>query len=284
MNRYILVSGVLLAFLIAPATFAAAELDCSKQEPPTGSIQVTGPQVRVGDRLIAGPGARIEVKATDAAGGAATWTPTIDGREESGWPASWTAGEHSAGATAVDSCGRRATLAPVAFVVDVEPPALRWETGDAKTFIDTNRLAPDTERDRRRIRHARKDAPPADDSWISQAGVWQVPLSWVKNPDQTFLARDQYPVLIANTEPQAFLAAPGTVVSVDGSDTGLGQRLLWIAAEDPGAGVERLTLTLSPNGQSRAATEVLKVEVTDLVGNTSRKEIVLRPGGEQKSR
>ena len=281
--RQIAVSGVLLA-LLTPATLPAAQLDCSKQEPPTGSIQVTGPQVRVGDKLIAGPGARIEVTATDAAGSAASWTPTIDGREESAWPASWTAGEHTAGATAVDGCGRRATLAPVAFVVDVEPPVLRWETGDAKTFIDTNRLAPDTERDRRRLRNARKDGRPADDSWISQAGVWQVPLSWVKNPDQTFLARDQYPVLIANTEPQAFLAAPGTVISVDGSDMGLGQRLLWIAAEDAGAGVERLTLSLSPNGTHRAATEVLKVEVTDLVGNTSREEIVLRPAGEQKSR
>jgi len=264
-----------------PAAAWAAEPDCSKPQPPAGSIQLKGPQVRVGERLIAGPGAYIEVTAADAAGAPASWTPLIDGGEASAWPTSWTAGEHTAGASVVDSCGRSASLAPVAFTVDAEPPAIRWQTGDRQSFED--RLAPDSEHERRRIRYARTEGKPAESSWISVAGVWQVPLSWVKNPDQTFLSRDRYNVLVANNRPQAFLYAPGTVASLDGSDTSLGERLLWIAAEDAGAGVERLTLSLSPNGTSRAMTETLKVEVTDNVGNTSRKEIVLRPGPESRT-
>jgi hypothetical protein len=279
-RRHIPVSGLLLACLLTPAAYLAAQPDCSNPKPPTGSIRATGPQVRVGDRLIVSPAVHFEVTATDAAGGPAQWTPMAEGQEVSAWPASWSPGEHTVGAVAVDGCGHRAPIAPVAFVVDAEPPAIRWETGAPKTFIDTNRLAPDSERDRRRIRFARKDGRPADDSWISLAGVWQVPLSWVKNADQTFLARDQYPVLIASNHPQAFLAAPGTVASLEGADASLSERLLWIAAEDPLAGVERLSLSLSPNGKDRASTEVLKVEVTDSVGNTSRKEIVLRPGSQ----
>ena len=48
--------------------------------------------------------------------------------------------------------------------------------------------------------------------------------------------------------------------------------------------VERLTLSLAPNGKDRAATETLKVEAVDAVGNTSRKEFVLRPAGQKARR
>jgi hypothetical protein len=253
---------------------SSAQPDCSQGAPPTGSIQMTGPQVRVGEHLFAGPGARVEVAATDAAGGAAQWTPMIDGREESVWPDTWTAGEHTAGAAAVDSCGRRAILAPVAFTVDTEPPAIRWEAGDRRTF--EARLARDSEHERRRVRWARSEGRPAMDTWISAAGVLQTPLPWVRNPNKTFLARAVYPVQIKSDHPQAFLAAPGTVVAVDGSDSTLGERLLRIAAEDAGAGVESMTLRLQ-NEKERA---VLRVEAVDLVGNTSSKEIVLRPGAQ----
>jgi len=283
-RRRVAVSGVLLAFLLIPSAAPAAEADCSKSQPPTGSLKVKGPQIRVGQRLIAGPSAGIEVTATDVAGAPAKWTPVFDGREGSAWPATWNAGEHAASAIVIDTCGRRALLAPVTFVVDAEGPAIRWETGDRQTFMKSNRLAPDSERQRRHKHFARKDPPPAQDSWLSLAGVWQVPLSWVKNPDPTFLARDPYNVQVASNRPQVFLAAPGTVLSVDGRDAVLGERLLWIAAEDAGAGVERLTLSLTPNGKNRAATEVLKVEAVDAVGNTSRKEFVLRSAAGQKGR
>src|SRR5262245_6782487 len=83
-RRQGLVSGALLAFLLTPlapaaaAPAAAQQPDCSQGAPPTGSIQVTGPQVRVGAHLFVGPGARVQVTATDAAGGPAQWTPVTD--------------------------------------------------------------------------------------------------------------------------------------------------------------------------------------------------------------
>src|SRR5262245_34037900 len=184
-RRQGLVSGALLAFLLTPLAPAAAQQpDCS-QGPPTGSIQVTGPQVRVGAHLFVGPGARVQVTATDAAGGPAQWTPVTDGREESAWPASWPAGEHTAGVAAVDRCGRSAALAPVAFTMDTAGPAIRWQAGDRESF--KGRLAPDSERERRRIRH-RHQGRPAEDTWITVAGVLQTPLPWV-DPSKTFLAR-----------------------------------------------------------------------------------------------
>lgn len=277
-QRQVLVSGVLIALLI-PAALAAAEPDCSRAEPPTGSIKVTGPQVRVGDRLIVGPGTRLEVSATDATGGTASWTPMIDGRQANGWPQSWSIGEHSAGAALADSCGRSASLPPVTFVVDAEPPAIRWEVGDRQRFLDRNRLAPDSESDRRHLRGRRGKGQPADDSWISSAGVLQIPLPWVKNSDQTFLQRAAYPVPISNEHPQAFLDAPETVASLDGSDATLGERLLWIGADDAAAGVENMTLRLkNENNRASMSTDILVVEATDHVGNTTRKEIVLRKG------
>src|SRR6185295_11012311 len=102
------------------------------------------------------------------------WTPMMDGREASAWPDSWTAGDHTVSAAAVDSCGRRATLAPVAFTMDTEPPTIRLEAGDRQTF--DARLARDSEHERRRIRWARREGRPPKDTWISVAGVLQTPL------------------------------------------------------------------------------------------------------------
>jgi hypothetical protein len=298
-RRQIFVSGCLAAFLLIAVSGVTQEPDCSQGEPPKGSVRVTG--VQVGDRLVAGPAARIEI--VDTAGEPAPWniTPIVDG-QEGAWPTSWTAGEHTAGAVAVDACGRRATLPPVAFTVDTEPPALRWETGDLKTFVDKNRLSPDTEKDRRRRRLAKKDARPADDSWISLAGIWQVPLPWVSDPVlelkdpweklPPFHSRAQFSVPIKSEKPQAFLAAPDTLVSLDDADSTLGQRLLWIEAEDQGAGVENMTLCLHeegkdcPAGTPLASTTslLLRIKATDHVGNESQKEIVLRRGSQTASR
>jgi hypothetical protein len=275
-NRRLFVLSGALAALLLPAS-GAAQPDCSNPRPPAGALQVAGPQIRVGERLIVGPGARVEAAGNDAEGNAVAWTPLVDGREESAWPQAWPAGGHTAAAVAVDACGRRATLAPVAFVVDAEPPAIRWEVNTRQAFMDSNRLAPDDEPKRRKIRFARSGGQPAADSWLSEAGVWQVPLSWVRHGDPTFLDRERYPVRIASEHPQAFLAAPGTVASMDGSDRTLGDRLLWLAADDAGAGVESLTLRLRNDG----GRTVLEVEAADHVGNTSKKEIGLRAGGQR---
>jgi hypothetical protein len=241
-----------------------------------GSIQIGGPQVRVGERLIVAPAATVAVIPDAApAGGPATpaaWLPMIGGRQESAWPATWTPGEHTAGAVAEDGCGGRATIAPVTFVVDAAPPVIRWEVGDHASLSD--RLAPDSEHDRRRLRSRRSGGHAAHDAWSSRAGVWQLPVPWDHERDEREIA--QFPVTITSDHPQAFFAAPATSIATDGKEARLGEnRILWVAAEDAGAGVERLTF--------RTRTEkdrvVLEVEARDLVGNVSTKEIVLRQGG-----
>jgi hypothetical protein len=234
---------------------------------PSGSLQVTGPQVRVGERLIVPAAARVEVTAVDAAGAPARWIPLIGGREETAWPAAWTAGEQIVEAIALDGCGNRGPLEPVAFVVDTEPPVLHWEAGDRGRH--EGRLASDSESDRRRLKGRRSGGKAARDAWASEAGVWQLPLPWVQPKPGVRPA--EFPITIASDQPQAFLAAPGSELAVDGKAVTLGGGILRIAAEDAGAGVDRLVLKTRAEGDR----VILEVEASDLVGNVSRKEITL---------
>ena len=167
----------------------------------------------------------------------------------------------------LDACGHRVPLAPVAFVADTAPPAIRWQVGDQRSLSD--RLAPDTEKERRRLRGRRGSGQPATDAWQTLAGVWQLPVPWVKERRGVYA---QFPVEIKSDHPQAFLTAPDTTVSADGKDALLDQHVLWVAADDAGAGVDRLVLRSRIEGDR----VVLEVEAVDMVGNSSRKEIVLR--------
>lgn len=241
--------------------------------PPTGSLQVAGPQVRVGERLFVNTAAKVEATAVDSAGSPARWTPVVAGKEETAWPASWAPGEHTAAAVALDGCGNRGPIAPVTFVVDATPPAIRWEVGDQEALAD--RLAEDTEKERRRLKGRRSGGVPARAAWPSLAGVWQIPVPWVRDQDLTRVAR--FPVEIASDHPQAFFSAPKTALTVESTpeDTAVlgDERYLWIAADDAeGAGVDRLTFRT----RTEADRMVLEVKAVDLVGNVSKKEIVLR--------
>lgn len=235
---------------------------------PTGSLQVGGPQVRVGERLFTSAAATVEVTAVGPDGTPARSLPVIGGQEASAWPAAWAAGSHTAGAIVLDGCGHRVPIAPVAFVTDTEPPVIHWQVGDRKSLAD--RLAPDTEGDRRRLRGRRgRGGRPATDAWQTLAGVWQIPVPWFKEKRGVYA---QFPVEIRSDHPQAFLAAPETTVSAEGKDDRLDERILWIAADDAGAGVERLIL----RDRTEAGRVVLEVEAVDMVGNSTKKEIVLR--------
>ena len=239
--------------------------------PPTGSLQVTGPQVRVGERLFVGPAAGVQVAALDAQGNPARWTPLISGKEAAAWPKAWSAGETTAGAVALDGCGNRGTLAPVAFVVDTAAPEIRWRVGGREDLAD--RLAADTEKERRRLPGRRSGGVPAEDAWPSLAGVWQIPVPWVRGQDLARVAR--FPIDIVSDHPQAFFTAPRTAVTDAAAEKSIAaDRFLWVEAVDAGAGVDHLTF--------RTRTEkdrvVLEIEAADLVGNASRKEIVLREG------
>jgi hypothetical protein len=238
-----------------------------------GSLQIGGPQVRVGERLFVAPAATVEVAAEATSNKPARWLPMIGGRQESAWPATWSPGEHTAGAVATDGCGGRAAIAPVSFVVDAAPPAIRWEVGDRSSLAD--RLATDSEQERRRLGGRRSGGRAARDAWKSQAGIWQLPLPWVTGKEKEQPAA--LAVTIRSDHPQAFFAAPATSLSANGKEAALGNnRILWIAAEDSGAGVDRLTFRTRADGDH----VVLEVEAQDLVGNVSRQEIALRKGGE----
>src|SRR5436305_183386 len=243
----------------------------SRQRRSSPSGWPTAPSARcwlVADRLFVAPTVKVEVVAEDAGAKAASWRPVIGGRTESAWPASWSPGEHTVAAVAEDGCGGRATTAPLSFVVDAEPPAIRWEVGDRATLED--RLAPDSEQERRRLRGRRSGGKAPLEAWRSRAGVWQVPVPWDVEPGREKTLR---PVEIVSDHPQAFFAAPGTALAADGKQGTLGEnRILWVAAEDAGSGVDRLTVRTRVDGNH----VVMEVEARDLVGNVSRKEIELR--------
>ncbi len=253
---------VLALLLLVPATARAGSR-------PAPGLQIGGPQVRVGERLFVSPAATVEVAeaiAMNADGTPAPWRPVIDGREASSWPAAWTPGEHTAGVTPVNGGGRAAT-APVSFVVDGEAPVIRWEVGDRKALSD--RLAPDAEKERQRLRGRRRGGRAAEDG-PSEAGVWRLPVPWAHGRER--VAR--FPIEIANNHPQAFFTAPDTSLTIDGKETAVHDRILWIAAEDAGAGVDRVTFRTRAEGDR----VVLEVEARDNVGNVSRKQITLRQG------
>lgn len=274
MNGRCLAKACLSILMLAAASAAEPQSapDCAGAPPPTGSLQLVGPQVRVGERLFVGTAAAVEVTAMDAQGRPAQWKPLVAGREAPAWPSAWSPGEHSLGAALLDGCGNRGEIPPLAFVVDAEPPGIRWQVGDRRSFGD--RLAPDRERRRRRLGGRTNSGDPAEDSWQSEAGVWQIPLPWVESGDRPSAPRAGYPVVIASDHPQAFLAAPDTAISMDGGSEPLDDRILWITADDAGAGVQQMTLRLRSEGGGT----VLEVEAADMVGNASRREIVLRRG------
>lgn len=244
---------------------------------PTGSLQVGGPQVRVGETLFVSPGARMETTALDAAGVPAQAVPLIGGKEEASWPATWTPGEHTVAAVALDGCGNRGALAPVTFVVDAVAPVIRWEVGDQEDLED--RLAPDSEKARRRLVNRRSGGKASRASWPSLAGVWQIPVPWVKDQDLSRVA--SFPVEIVSDHPQAFFSATKTGVTVDNKEESLGShRFLWVAADDAdGAGVDRLNFRTRVEGGDRV---ILEIEATDLVGNVSKKEVVMREGRQEE--
>ncbi len=240
----------------------------SQETPAAGALQAGGPQVRVGDRLFVPPMAQIEVVAEGTAAGTAPWRPVIGGQMESAWPTSWSPGEHTVAAVAEDGCGGRATIAPLSFVVDAEPPVIRWEVGDRSTLAD--RLAPDSERERRRLSGRRSGGKAPLEAWRSRDGIWQVPVPWAAEPGKE---RTLQPVEIVSDHPQAFFAAPDTSLTADGKQGTLGEnRILWVAAEDAGSGVDRLIVRTRAEGDR----VVLEVEARDLVGNVRRMEIALR--------
>jgi hypothetical protein len=218
-------------------------------QPPAGTLALTGPQVRIGDTLFAGPGARIEVTAGDAESGLAGWVPVINGREGNARDDSgpWKAGVYSVGALATDLCGNRGPVAPIAFTVDATPPALTWEVVPYDGFSGRGV----------RQRGKARSAPV----------TWSGGVQWLPLP-----AGEE--VLINSDGPQAFFHAKGARFAADGREILLGDgQMLRIRATDEESRVDHLRFRLRPAEDGKS---VLEIEAGDLVGNSSKAEWEVR--------
>lgn len=218
-------------------------------QPPAGTLSLTGPQVRIGDTLFAGPGAHFEVAATDAESGLARWLPVINGREGNARDVAgpWTAGAYSVGAVAEDLCGNRGPVAPIAFTVDATPPALAWEVVPYDGFSG---------------RGVRQRGKPR-----SAPITWSGGVQWLALP-----AGEE--VRIDSDGPQAFFHAAGARFVADGREVTLGDgQMLRVRATDDESRVEHLRFRVRP---AEGGKSVLEIETGDLVGNSRKAEWELR--------
>lgn len=244
-----------------PSTAAALAVTAEQDDldPPTGTLRITGHHLVVGDRLFVAPDAGLTATVEDAGSGAGTWTPLIDGAERADrgeGAGRWSAGAHDIGALIADRCGNRVPLAAVALVVDDAAPTLHWRLGDARELEEKGGPLRDQEERRRRGRRA----APAPSSGLLWSAGWEgwAPLGVPGEP----------PVRIANERPQVFLRGAGITLRTDSGEVTLGPgQMLWIEAEDEGAGAESLTLKVKP---AEGVGKVLELQTIDLVGNVRR--------------
>jgi hypothetical protein len=235
----------------AAARQLAVTSERADAQPPTGTVTLAGPQVRVGETLFAGPGASLAVTTADEGGNPADtvrWRPLINGKETELAAAAgpWTAGVYTAGAVAVDLCGNRGAIAPVSFTVDTTPPALTWDVVDYDAFAGRGKKA---------------------------AKVRNAPLTWSGGVQWLPLAAGQE-VRIDSDGPQAFFHAAGARLVADGREIILGDgQMLRVRAHDGESLVEHLRFLLRPGGGGAA---VLEIETGDLVGNARKAAWELR--------
>ena len=235
----------------AAARQLAVTSSSTDTRPPSGTVTLIGPQVRVGETLFAGPGASLSVTTGDDGGDSsanAAWRPLINGKEAELKAAAgpWTAGAYTAGAVAVDLCGNRGAIAPVSFTVDATPPDLSWEVIDYSSFAGRGRKA--------------KKARSAPLTW--SGGVQWLPLPAGEA------------VRINSDSPQAFFHAAGARWIADGREVTLGDgQMLRVRAGDGESLVEYLRFLLRPG---TSGGQVLEIESGDLVGNVRKATWELR--------
>lgn len=237
---------------------------------PTGSIRVVGPHVRIGDRIVYAPAARLEIDTADEASGVAEWRPWADGRDVS--PAAlsgpWADGEHRVSGVVLDRCGNLGEAAPVAFLVDGQAPRIVWEVKDEDELIREDRSFHSLSERRRRKRSEERGL-----SWIpSQA---EARLRWHDGWDFGSVGTVHETVEIRSDLPQIHLVVEGLSLRGDGGALPVGPgRLLRVAAEDDGSRIVKLTLRT----RTTEAGPVLEAEAEDGVGNTSTLEWLMVKG------
>jgi hypothetical protein len=214
-------------------------------EAPIVGIAFVGPQAKVNDRIIVGPGFEIQVTAEDLTTGVERWWPVIDGEEatEADLSRSWSTGEHTVEVVAVDRAGNE-ERSEVSFYYDPDPPRLSWGLQGVGEF------------GRDLLERFAEDGPEA-----TQQG--RQPLAaggqrWRFDSDFT-------QVIVKPSGRRARLAdVPDGLTRDQG---------MWILAEDlPCNGVTKLRYELEErflSGKKRG-TGVLVVDAVDCVGNRAR--------------
>lgn len=271
-SRLAVVALAALAFLPGSAPPSRAQTDSAPgpssgaASSPRAALALSGPAVEVGGRLFAAPGVRVEPRLGGSAEAVSRWQVAVDGAggAEVALPSSWPPGEHTVAGTVFDLAGNAVEAAPLAFTVDAAPPVVHWEVRDPGIFEARGEpRAADRGRTRRRDRREKTAA--SDLAWSADGRRW-LPLPWRGEPGEDG-AIGSFEVV--SDRPQVFLKSAGPEIEADGKALTPGDdRVLWIEAQDEGAGVARLAVRTSPAPDGDGA--VLEVEVVDLVGNSIR--------------
>lgn len=216
-------------------------------EPPAVEIVFVGPQAKVNDQIIVGPGFEIEVTATDAATGVERWWPILDGEEavEADLSSdSWSTGEHTLEVVAVDGVGNE-QRSEVSFYYDPDPPQLSWGLQGVPGEFGSDLLERYGEEGLEATQQGRQTISAGGQTWRFDSDFTQV--------------------IVKPGGRKARLA--------DVPDKLTGDQGLWILATDkPCNGVTKLRYELEERswpGEKRGA-GVLVVDAIDCVGNRAR--------------
>jgi hypothetical protein len=223
-----------------PAGSLEITSDRLDHEPPVAKLGVVGRQVKVAGRLFTAPGIGLELAADDAGCGLLRSAPLVNDSPD-------TPGDHQVSGYALDRCGNRVTVPPLAFTVDAEAPTVR------STVV---------ERDVEPKAAGHAEVPGKTGLYWSADGRRWLPL-WRPGKAKARASRKNE---ITGGQPRLLLAARGVQLSIDGQTVAPGPgQLLAITAEDAGAGVERLRFRAA-GGPGGAPT--LEIAAVDRVGNT----------------
>lgn len=225
--------------LLRPVPLAGLCLLLSSIQPAsTSPIQIVGPSVRIGEKLVLGPATRMQVAAADGSG------PLLAGP--------WPHGEHQAGTADP----------PFKFAVDAEPPGLSWEVADeARGERGKGRFGMP-----RRARSADLRAPGLSWPLSAAEGVLRWNPAWVTAPAGTV----HESLEVRSDLPEAFLRLGGLrLLNADNTvPPPRDGQVLQLRAEDGASRVERMVLRT----RSTIDGPILEVEALDGVGNSGRLE------------